>query len=649
MPGKRDLLLLGAQLGLLLVGAAAGLLLALWIAGLPLDFRAEIVSARELGIVSSTVLMGYPKGRDVVTYATVFGLPVLLGLAVWGPWAWRRRVELRQAYDHLWTDEPASPGAAWLAALAAIAAAYLIAYFPGQTFWDVMYIPGDVRAWPFIGEEGEILAWVQVILDGGVYGKDFFCLYGPLMLYPLALAMKIFGPSVSVARHYTFALDLIAYAIVIYLIFRTFRSRLVAVVFLLTYLTLYHHLLAALSANTSYLRVASGLLPLVLVYDYLDLRRRSRLVLAGLATSASLLFSQEVGLCSAIAVLAMLAPGLIDRGDRKQGFVAMATYLLLTVAGVVPFLAYEGANGALGVFWESLAGYPRLVMLGFGGKPFPNFAYAVAHPLEPIVFDNYWVLFTLAAAALSLVPWLLLGRRSPLLLFWLSLVVFGALLFRSALGRSTISRAFYVSLPALTLLFGYVDNALTCALRQGRPPRALQLARLLVGIGVIGMVLVNDLSVRRNADAVTSAARHKWSSDFQRPAIGATDPIPRLDVLTDEETRSDVMAIREFTLRKQTSDVVMFPNEPIHYFLLGIRPPTRFVMSYFAVTHDMRLEMVAQLEARRPRYVAYSKWTWRLDNIPEEVQVPEVVDYLQRTYHPIEESAGLLFLERNAP
>jgi hypothetical protein len=70
-------------------------------------------------------------------------------------------------------------------------------------------------------------------------------------------------------------------------------------------------------------------------------------------------------------------------------------------------------------------------------------------------------------------------------------------------------------------------------------------------------------------------------------------------------------------------------------------------MSYFAVTHDMRREMVYNLEQTPPRYVIYNKNTWRLDDIPENIQVPEVLDYVTKTYHPIEESDDLIFLERN--
>ena len=647
MPNNKELTLISIQSGILALGALFGFFLSWVAAGVHWDFSVDLSKARELGIVSSTVLKGYPKARDVVTYATVFGFPVFFALLFWSVWAWKRRSQLIPIYDLLWDDQPVPHGKKWLLSLILLATIYIIVYFPMWTFFDVMYISGNVKAWPFIGEEGEILAWVQSILNGGIYGKDFFCLYGPLMLYPLALLMKVFGPSVSIARFYTFSLDLIAYSIVIYFIYRIFRNKIVAILFLLTYLTLYNHLITVLSPNTSFLRVTLGLAPLLLMYNYLETKKILFIVFAGLMTSASLLFSQEVGLCSTISVCLVLGLSICYRKDINKDVHAFIFYLLVTVAGVIPFLLYQGINGSLGVFFESLVGYPRLVMLGFGGKPFPYFNYAVTHLFEPIVFDNYWVLFTIIALALSVFPLILLGQKKPLLLFRLSLLIFGALLYRSALGRSSLDRAFFVSLPALSFLFLYIDNAWTCFRSQEAPFRVFHLGRVMLTLGILIVIFINDTPIKQNAESLFSAVQFKWTNTYKRPPSDYNAFLPRLDVYTDEQTYSNAISISEFINKKNSHDILFFPNEPIYYFLFNITPPTRYVMSYFAVTHDMRKEMVYNLEQKKPRYVIYNRNTWRLDNIPENIQVPEVLDYVTKTYHQIEESDDLTFLERN--
>ncbi len=57
-----------------------------------------------------------------------------------------------------------------------------------------------------------------------------------------------------------------------------------------------------LSPNCSYLRVALGVLPLLCAYLYQQSGRKALLVASGGVIGLSLLFSQEVGLCSAAAV-----------------------------------------------------------------------------------------------------------------------------------------------------------------------------------------------------------------------------------------------------------------------------------------------------------------------------------------------------------
>ncbi len=647
MSNKKEFTFISIQFGILALGALVGFYLSWLAAGVQWDFSADLSKARKLGIVSFTVLNGYPKVLDVVTYATVFGLPVLFALLFWGVWAWKRRGQLISIYDSLWDERPVLHSKRWLIFLILLAAIYIIAYFPMSAFYDAMYISGRVKAWPFIGEEGEILAWVQFILNGGTYGKDFFCLYGPLMLYPLALLMKVFGPSVSISRFYTFSLDLIAYSIVIYFIYRIFRNRIIGILFLFTYLTLYNHLILVFSPNVSLLRVVLGLVPLLLTYNYLETKKILFIVFAGLMTSASLLFSQEVGLCSTISVCLALGSSIWHRNDNKKDFKAFILYSSVTMAGVIPFLFYQWINNSLGVFFESLVGYPRLVMLGFGGKPFPHLIYAVTHLFEPIVFSNYWVLFTLIAFAISVFPLIFLRQNKPLLLFRFSLLIFAALLYRSALGRSGTDRAFYVSLPALSFIFLYIDNAWSCFKNQKAPFKVFHLGRVILTLCILIFIFINDISYKQNAESLLPAAQFKWTNTYKRPPSDYNAFLSRLDVYTDEQTYSNAISIYEFIDKKNSHDILFFPNEPIYYFLFNITPPTRYVMSYFAVTHDMRKEMVYYLEQKKPRYVIYNKNTWRLDDIPENIQVPEVLDYVTKTYHPIEESDDLIFLERN--
>ena len=74
--------------------------------------------------------------------------------------------------------------------------------------------------------------------------------------------------------------------------------------------------------------------------------------------------------------------------------------------------------------------------------------------------------------------------------------------------------------------------------------------------------------------------------------------------------------------------VYFFPNEAAYYFLFNRNNPTRYPLAYQAITYEQRREVVAELAAKRPEYVVFSRSTWRVDNIPETVQVPEIIDYI---------------------
>ena len=70
-----------------------------------------------------------------------------------------------------------------LVAIAALLAALLTpAIWAGV--WNVVHATPDVRLvfdnFNFHAEIGQHLAWADAIRRGGLHGRDFFCLYGPL-------------------------------------------------------------------------------------------------------------------------------------------------------------------------------------------------------------------------------------------------------------------------------------------------------------------------------------------------------------------------------------------------------------------------------------------------------------------------------------
>lgn len=644
----RELGWLYAQhLGVLIGGASLGALLALVVGGIPIDFSAEIARARELGIVSKTILAGYPKSRDLVNALSVVGLPVLVAFAGWLVWSRRDRSRLRALLSH--PDPPRTPSSGlrrWLVP-ALVASIGLVLTFNINVF----YRPGfnaHVGAWIFLGEQGELLEWAGRTLQGQVFGRDYFCLYGPMLIYPLAAALKIFGTNVVVARVYSYALNLVGYAIGIFFLDRTLRTRtgfaLSSLVFLLAFNMLY-----SFTANTTLLRAALGVLPLLLMHLNHAKPQTALVVAAGAVAGQSLLFSQEIGLCCLATLglwvgLELLLERDLPRAAREAGLL-----LASVCASVAPFAVYLALHGALGAALESLYGFPRLATLGFGSLPFPSFRAFVAHPIASGAVFHYWVIGVYGVSLLGLLPRLWLGVRDPRLPLEGALTVFGLLIFRIALGRSGEVNVFRSALPAFLLCFLHLERAARVALR-GRP-RALRIggaAQATVWALSLGGLFAGSPYLESRLVAQLHDLAHA-SGKLTLVESGRSLPtLERAGVFVDDTTARSIDQIQDFLSANTRPGeyVYFFPNEAIYYFLFDRRNPTRYALSYFAISRQQRLELVRELEDKKPRYVVFSPRTWRVDGIPEAIQVPEVVAYLRRHYRPVRSSPDVVFLER---
>lgn len=636
----RHLLVLGA-------GVLLGAVLALLVGGISIDFSREIERARELGIVSRTILAGYPKSQDLLNYLTVVGFPALTALLGWRVWARRHRFELRALLSQ--RDPPRAPatGVRRLAALFVVVAVGLVLTFNINMF----YRPGfnsHVGAWILLGEQGELLEWAARTLQGQVFGRDYFCLYGPMLIYPLAAALKIFGTNVVVARVYSYALNLVGYAIGIFFLHRTLRSRTAFVISSFIFLLAFN-MLYSFTANTTILRTALGILPLLLWHLHRSRPGSLLGITAGVVAGQSLLFSQEIGLCSIATLGCWIGIEAAVKRDWP-GVLREGSLLLASVCiSIAPFCAYLAANGALGAAIDSLYGFPRLATLGFGSLPFPSFRDFVLHPLTGGAIFHYWVIGVYVVSLLTLLPrvWLhATDRRLPL---ELALTVFGLVLFRIALGRSGEVNVFRSALPAFLLCFLHLERAGLAMLGDG--PRVLRLggaAHAMAWVLSLGLLFANSPYLESRLVAQLNDLVHA-PGKLHRVRSGESLPtVERAGVFVDEATGRSVREIQGF-LSANTSPgdyVYFFPNEAIYYFLFDRRNPTRYAISYFAISRQQRLELVRELEEKKPRYVVFSPKTWRVDDIPESIQVPEVVAYLRQKYRPIRSTPDVVFLER---
>jgi hypothetical protein len=664
-PDKGDSLYF-QHIGVLACGFIMGMFATYFLASLPLDFSKNLVEARKLGIVSLTTLKGYPKARDTFNFLLTISMPVLFAV---GGWLVFIRNEKRHALtEFLVQNKDYLPKTkAWVYCLISVTAVYLVLSFNINILFKPNYYPGS-GYWPFLGEEGTTLAWVQSLLSGGIFSKDFSSAYGPMLLYPLTLFMKFFGATVLTQRIYTVVLNMIAYGIVIAFLYKTINSKTIFVVASLIYFLIFPPFLYV-SPNTTHLRVALGFFPVLLSYLYFYKRNAGILLLVGILAGQSLLFSQEVGICSVIAVLLFLVLRDVSEGSLRAFPRAALLFAAGCIISVAPFILYFSAKGVLGAFLDEMYHYPKLFALGYSAMPFPDFRSFVANPLKEGLSLHYWVLLIYIFTAIYLIPLFLMGKFTPRNILKSSLLVFGIFLFRGALCRSDEYHVLFASQPAFILFFLFLDSAFVMFFDANQMMRRINLFLAAVLVVSFGLVVTHSseiinaryrslklfgLSMEDNTTNITAEqkafglfeALPKWS--HKATGYQAYGVERARGIYFGQEFADKVMKIDAFLKANTTQEdyVYFFPNEAAYYFLFNRKNPTRYAAAYQAITAEQRQEIVRDLEAKKPEYVIYSRATWRIDNIPETIQVPEVVDYLVNNYQLVEAYSDILLLKK---
>ena len=190
-----------------------------------------------------------------------------------------------------------------------------------------------------------------------------------MMTYPMVWSMKLFGTTILAARVYTYLLNLIAYGLVIFFLYRTLKSKANFLLSSMIYLVAFP-VFTLPAPQWSYLRVTLGFFPLLLAYLYIQNDKKYLLPIGGAILGQSLLFSQEVGGGSLFSLFALLI--MNNLATRNWKMFIREVILLLTgcFASLIPMLLYFYFKGALPAFLMNIYEYPKYFAIGFWGSSF---------------------------------------------------------------------------------------------------------------------------------------------------------------------------------------------------------------------------------------------------------------------------------------
>jgi len=490
--------------------------------------------------------------------------------------------------------------------------------------------------WVFQVEVGQHLAWADALARGLLHGRDFYCLYGPLYDWLGVAFWQLFSRSIRAWHLYWGVAEVAGLVAVALLASALVRRRGLA-------------LLAPLLVVVVDLRLGIPLLGLFCAVQGLRSDRGAWWAGAGGAGGLGLLYSQEYGLAFACCAAVGL---VVRRSPRAAGLFAAGLAVAVTPLAVV----YARAD-ALAPMLRDLAGYPGLVMAGYGNLPFPSLRERL--PLRDLLAPSRdeasarlgYLVPALCAAALALalprprrtgrgpVGILRAGldalaadpRRHGLLLVGL----FGLLAFRSALGRSDSGHIHAVLAPAAVLVVAGLDRLLD-DLGPGR--RALAAGRALAAAGLLvaGGLLPVALGTDRYYAGVSAQHLQGALAGAPPPARGSPE-VRRVSAWIREHSGAD-------------DPVLFLPNNAAYYYLTGRPNPTRFVVSHQIPSDAHRAEFLADLRRHPPRFVVWDDAALRIDGVSDEHVLGEAtLRWLAAHYAPATRIGSVRILRRADP
>ncbi len=590
-----------------------------------------VEKARELGIVSITILTNYPKQVEVAYYLLFLTFTFLMGFLFWTIYRYIiTKGNWTESDDHSFNESRSFPR--WLYLVSALIALYLVYYASFfSTYW--------ISEWYLLGEQGENLAWARRLMNGGVLYRDSFCLYGPLMQYPLAFLMDILGPSLYTARLYAWITYALSAVIIATVPFAVIKRPLNAAMLALMMLAFYFPV--KLSVNATPLRIYLGILSLYLIFMYYDKKDLKLLLLAGLVSGFTFAYSQENGLAVLMTVSFFFFMACVVRRDLLR-LKEAGLFIIGFGVAVSPFVVYFSANDALIPFLKTLYVYPRYVMLGYAAVPAPDIiaritAYLAGElPLAKLAFPTAFVLPPIAYALslLFIVIELLKGRMKSRDLFFFMIAIYGVITFRSALGRSDGFHLLQVWGPAF-FSFAYLS---LLPFREGKRPQRIKATIFFIITFTIPLLIVLGSFNAKPFKQMFAVNLLDFSQKFS-PKVPA-----RFKEVKSPETEGIYMPpgaarttreLLDFKKKLKLADrVYVFGNTPYFYFMLDKLNPVRYDYPYWAVTTAMQQEIVDGLaDKARPDYILYKlDRIDMIDGVEPHMQVPLIYRFIKENY-----------------
>ncbi len=626
----------------------------------------DLEKAKKLGIISLTILAGYPKSQDTLYYIIGFFITLLTSISFWFVWIILSSKNIdgiisnnqKFPVDKKTTNYFKNTSATELIIILIV---ILILTYNNNFFYSNWF-----NHYTFFSEEGQHLSYANDILHGKQLYKDIYAIYGPLMEYPLAILMKVLGKSILTLRIYTYLLDIIGFLLIYFLSKEIFSRKSTVIISMLIFLSFYTPLFPA--PNGSILRVTLALFGIFPFSRYINTKKSMWAVISGFVLSLSLFFSHETAICMAISFACMLFASkfISEPGDRNilEGF--YIPFLTGFCALAIPMTLFFLYKGTLFYYLKASISYPQYVSLGFGGISFPNFISQIKTLLNNPTLKNvkdtffvyavYWPILLYFGISIHISITAIFKKVTHKKVIILGILVYGITLFKGALARAGIDRNYLLLPPALFLALFYGERIL------------LNISNLIKTKAKekIGVILLYSCFFIFIAQGIISYAiwpahwcieyffisniNKIYNLNYNSINDMVVLKIPRSGNISLPEGEAEkVKAVVEYVRKHLAFNdyIFVFPNDATYYFLIDRPMPARFGVLHDAATTGLKEEVIKYLEEKKPKFIISNVGEWQVDKISEEIEFPQILKYINNNYHFERDIYGVKILRKN--
>lgn len=514
-------------------------------------------------------------------------------------------------------------------------------------------------------DEGLIVTGASRVAAGAIPHRDFYTNYGPGQFYALALAFKVFSPSILAERIWDLVIKAgIAWlvgAIALQMMARAFAVVVVgACILWLTFCGAYGYPLWP-SLFLSLLSV-SFLLPIF------DRYSAGSLVAAGLTVGAITLFRYDVGFFSCVAesivlvAFGYMAPRAEYSRIRSIGGLLIPLWLGVALVFVPLMIAYL-EEGVIRDFIFQIIEFPPKHYAQTRSLPFPRLL-----PFNRIGDLSEFIVYLPPLAVVAAILAGLTGVRGEsdggartfvepwrLKLALMSLLT--AIFYLKGIVRVSPIHMSLSFIPAFIALGAAADHTF----ERRRPIAMMAVGGALLVAGIPSLAAAIHVATQVSTNIVAFVRGRVQVANETISTVGSCWPPKYLERARCFIVPTQMMEALHFIELNTAPDEPLFVGDGRHdkifvdnaafYFIAGRPPVTKWYHFDPGLQSSQRIQsqMTAELEKSAPRYIVLdAEW----DNVREPNEsalssgVTALDDYIARTYSPVVEFGTYRILER---